>query len=191
MVVRDDTPLILFETKADWANWIELNQQASAIWIRIAKKKTGIKSIYYEDALEVALCYGWIDGIRKKYDEVSFIQRFTPRKPKSLWSKKNKNTVLRLIVDGKMKPSGLATIEVAKKNGMWDNAYESQSNIIVPDDFKEELAKSKEAELFFNKLNRMNRYAILHRIEKTRTNKQRADLIEEFVAMLDNRKKLY
>jgi uncharacterized protein YdeI (YjbR/CyaY-like superfamily) len=191
MIVRDDTPIILFETRACWADWIELNPQASAIWVRIAKKKTGIKSIYYEDALEVALCYGWIDGIRKKYDEVSFIQRFTPRKSKSLWSKKNKNAVQQLMLEGKMKASGLATIEAARKNGMWDNAYESQSNIIAPDDFKKELAKSKEAEIFFNKLNRMNRYAILHRIEKTKTNKQRTDLIEEFVAMLSDRKKLY
>lgn len=191
MIVQDNTPIILFETKTDWAVWIELNPQTKAIWVQMAKKKTGIKSIYYEDALEVALCYGWIDGIRKKYDEVSFIQRFTPRKPKSLWSKKNKNTVLQLIAEGKMKPSGLAAIEVAKKNGMWKNAYESQSNIIVPDDFKKELSKSKEAELFFNKLNRMNRYAILHRIEKAKTDKQRDNMIEEFVAMLDNRKKLY
>ena len=184
-------PFIPFETKEDLAAWFEINPNGKELWIKMAKKKTGIKSIYYEDALEVALCYGWIDGIRKAYDENFFAQRYTPRNPRSIWSKLNKDKVLQLIKENKMMPPGFAIIEVAKKNGNWDNAYSSSRKIEIPEDFSLKLKKNKDARLFFDTLNSVNRYAILHRIEKTKTDDKRSQMIEKFISMLEDKKKLY
>lgn len=133
---KDNLPIILFKTEKDWIDWLEKNGTEAGVWVKIAKKNSGVKSINYQQALDVALCYGWIDGLKHKYDEKCFLQRFTPRKPKSNWSKINREKVERFIAEGKMKPAGFSSIEVAKKTGSWDTAYDSQANIQVPDDLK-------------------------------------------------------
>lgn len=125
LVGKDGLPVILFETEEIWAEWLCENLYCTGVWVRLAKKSSGVKSIDYFQALEVALCYGWIDGIKKTWDDVSWIQRFSPRKPASKWSKINKEKVLKLIEAGKMEPSGMAVIEISKKKGTWDTAYDS------------------------------------------------------------------
>ena len=191
MVGKDGLPVVLFETMELWAAWLDQNSGTTGIWVRLAKKNSGVKSIDYFQALEVALCYGWIDGIKKTWDDVSWIQRFTPRKPASKWSKINKEKVLKLIEDGKMKPSGLAVIEISKKKGTWDNAYESQKNTKIPDDLQSELDKNPEAAEFFSSLKSVNRYAIIYRLQTARTPELRAKKLAQFVEMLIKKEKIY
>lgn len=191
LVGKDGLPVVLFETMETWAEWLEQNGETTGIWVRLAKKGSGVKSIDYFQALEVALCYGWIDGIKKTWDDVSWVQRFTPRKPASKWSKINKEKVLKLIEAGKMKPSGMAVIEVSKKKGTWENAYESQKNTKIPDDLQAELDKNPEAAEFFSSLKSVNRYAIIYRLQTARTPELRAKKLAEFVEMLNKKEKIY
>ena len=191
LVGKDGLPVVLFETMELWAAWLEQNAGTTGIWVRLAKKNSGVKSIDYFQALEVALCYGWIDGIKKTWDDVSWVQRFTPRKPASKWSKINKEKVLKLIEDGKMKPSGLAVIEISKKKGTWDNAYESQRNTKIPDDLQAELDKNPEISEFFSSLKSVNRYAIIYRLQTARTPELRAKKLAEFIEMLNKKEKIY
>lgn len=191
LVGKDGLSVVLFETMEMWAAWLDQNAGTTGIWVRLAKKNSGVKSIDYFQALEVALCYGWIDGIKKTWDNVSWIQRFTPRKPASKWSKINKEKVLKLIEDGKMKPSGLAVIEISKKKGTWDNAYESQKNTRIPDDLQAELDENPEIAEFFNSLKSVNRYAIIYRLQTSRTPELRAKKLAQFVEMLNKKEKIY
>lgn len=191
LVGKDGLPVVLFETMETWAEWLEQNGETTGIWVRLAKKGSGVKSIDYFQALEVALCYGWIDGIKKTWDDVSWVQRFTPRKPASKWSKINKEKVLKLIEAGKIKPSGLAVIEVAKKKGTWDTAYESQKNTKIPDDLQAELDKNPEAAEFFSSLKSVNRYAIIYRLQTARTPELRASRLAGFIEMLNKKEKIY
>ncbi len=190
-MIKDDFQIILFKTEKDWISWLEKNGNQPGLWVRIAKKKSGLKSIDYQQALEIALCFGWIDGLKKRYDEQCYIQRFTHRKPKSNWSKINRDKAERLIAEGKMRPEGLEAIEQAKASGAWENAYDSQKNIEVPDDFKKELAKNIKAKLFFETLNSVNRYAVLYRIQITRTAKARSKKIEDLIEMLERNEKFH
>jgi uncharacterized protein YdeI (YjbR/CyaY-like superfamily) len=190
--MNDDFPILLFEKTVDWADWLELNGlQSKGFWMRIAKKNAKLKSITYDEALTVALCYGWIDGLKKTYDENSWIQRFTARGNKSTWSLINKEKALQLISDGRMTPNGLASIEIAKKNGNWDKAYPPQSKTQIPADLQAEFDKSPEAAEFFNKLNSTNKYAILHRLHVASNEKNRQIKLLQFVEMLENGKKIY
>lgn len=191
LVGKDGLPVVLFETEESWGACLEQNAGTTGIWVRLAKKNSGVKSIDYFQALEVALCYGWIDGIKKTWDDVSWVQRFTPRKPASKWSKINKEKVLKLIEDGKMKPSGMAVIEISKKKGTWDNAYESQKNTKIPDDLQAELDKNPEAAEFFSSLKSVNRYAIIYRLQTARTPELRAKKLADFVEMLIKKEKIY
>ena len=191
LVGKDGLPVVLFETMELWAAWLDQNAGTTGIWVRLAKKNSGVKSIDYFQALEVALCYGWIDGIKKTWDDVSWVQRFTPRKPASKWSKINKEKVLKLIEDGKMKPSGLAVIEISKKKGTWDNAYESQRNTKIPDDLQAELDKNPEISEFFSSLKSVNRYAIIYRLQTSRTPELRAKKLAQFVEMLIKKETIY
>lgn len=191
LVGKDGLPVVLFETMETWGAWLEQYAGTTGIWVRLAKKSSGVKSIDYFQALEVALCYGWIDGIKKTWDDVSWIQRFTPRKPASKWSKINKEKVLKLIEDGKMKPSGLAVIEISKKKGTWDNAYESQKNTKIPDDLQAELDKNPEAAEFFSSLKSVNRYAIIYRLQTARTPEIRAGRLASFIEMLNKKEKIH
>jgi uncharacterized protein YdeI (YjbR/CyaY-like superfamily) len=191
LVGKDGLPVILFETEKPWADWLSENLTSTGIWVRLAKKNSGIKSIDYFQALEIALCYGWIDGLKNAFDEVSWIQRFTPRKPASKWSKINKEKALKLIETGKMQPSGLAAIEISKTKGTWDTAYDSQKNTTVPDDLLAELDKNPEAAAFFTSLNSVNRYAIIYRLQTSRTPELRAKKLAGFIEMLIQKKKIY
>jgi uncharacterized protein YdeI (YjbR/CyaY-like superfamily) len=187
-----ELPVILFEKKNDWADWLDKQHAESAgVWLRIAKKDSGIQSVSYDEALEVALCYGWIDGQKQSYDETSWLQKFTRRGEKSTWSKINRGKVQALIDSGHMKPAGLTAIEKAKKDGRWDSAYDSPGNAAVPDDFQAALDNNPEAKDFFEKLNRANRYAILFRIQTAKKVETRTRRIEEFIRMLERHEKLH
>jgi uncharacterized protein YdeI (YjbR/CyaY-like superfamily) len=187
-----DFPVMLFESAEDWSDWLEVHHNsAMGLWIRIAKKAAAIQSVSYYDAVTAALCYGWIDGIAKKYDADSYVQRYTPRKPGSIWSLINKERALQLIEEGLMKPSGLAAIDRARKNGNWDKAYEPQSKIQIPEDLKAEFKYHPDAYKFFETLDSQNKYAILHRIQKTKSDSKRKEKIAEFIEMLLKKQKIY
>ena len=175
-----------FANKKKWADWLAKQHDKSAgVWIKIAKKGTGIPSVTHEEALDVALCYGWIDGQRNGFDEKYFAQKFTPRRPKSIWSKINTEKVERLIASGEMKPAGLKAIEAAKQDGRWGAAYESQKNIAIPEDFQSALEKNKKAKAFFASLSSANRYSFLFRIQTAKKAETREKRIRQFVEMLE------
>ncbi|MCB0765955.1 MAG: YdeI/OmpD-associated family protein, partial [Flavobacteriales bacterium] len=155
----DDRPILVFETARAWEAWLTKHGGSSpGIYIRIAKKDSGMLSVTYAEALEVALCHGWIDAIKRSYDEASFLQKFLPRTPKSIWSQVNKKKVQELIKAGLMRPAGLAAVERAKASGQWKNAYAQASSITVPPDLKEALRRNKKAAVFFKTLKGSNRY---------------------------------
>jgi len=179
-------PTLPFESKKKWADWLAKNHDKSAgVWLKLAKKGTGISSVTYAEALDVALCYGWIDGQRNSFDENYFLQKFTPRRPKSIWSKINVENAERLIASGEMKPSGLKAVEAAKQDGRWVAAYASQKNIVVPADFQSALNKNKKAKAFFETLTGSRRYAFLFRIETAKKAETREKRIRIFVEMLE------
>src|SRR5215475_13503757 len=187
-----DLPMLSFERRKDWAVWLEKNHATSSgVWLKLAKKASGIKSVTYDEALEVALRYGWIDGQKKSHDETSWLQKFTPRGPKSVWSKINTEKAQRLIENGKMKPAGLKAVESARQDGRWDAAYASPSKAVVPDDLQAELDRNAKARAFVATLDSRNRYAILHRIHTARKAETRAKRIEQFVRMLEKKEKIY
>lgn len=189
--IKDGLPVILFETQESWGNWLEKNESASGIWVQIAKKGSGINSINYKEILEVALCFGWIDGVSNKFDEKTWVQRFTPRKPNSKWSKINKIKAEELISAGKMRPSGMAAIEIAKQKGIWESAYDSQKNATIPADLQIELDKNPDAAEFFKSLESVNRYAILYRLQTTRNPEIRTKKLAQFVEMLKRKEKIH
>jgi uncharacterized protein YdeI (YjbR/CyaY-like superfamily) len=187
-----DIPILPFESQKDWAAWLVKNHATSSgVWLKLARKASGIKSVSYDEALESALCYGWIDGQRKSHDETSFLQKFTPRGPRSIWSKINTEKAQRLIESGKMKPAGLKAVESAKEDGRWDAAYASQSKAVAPDDLQIALDRNAKAKAFFATLDSRNRYAILHRIHTAKKAETRAKRIEQFVSMLEKKEKIY
>lgn len=187
-----DLPVILFKDQKEWEAWLVKNHaKATGVWLRLAKKAADLTSVSYAEALEVALCYGWIDSQKKSYDESSSIQKFTPRGARSIWSKINREKAIGLLESGKMKPSGLKAIEAAKADGRWDAAYDSYSTATVPDDLQGALNNNKKAKDFFATLNRQNRYAILFRIQTAKKAETRAKRIQEFVEMLARNEKLY
>ena len=175
-----------FELRQDWADWLTDNHSASpGLWLQIAKKGTDIQSVSYEEAIEVALCFGWIDGQKQAHSEQYWLQKFTPRSDKSVWSKINKEKVLALIKERKMKPAGLREIERAKSDGRWDAAYDSASKAVVPNDFQSALDGNLRAKNFFATLDSRNRYAVLFRIQTARKAESRAKRISQFVQMLE------
>lgn len=187
-----DLKISLFQNKDAWEDWLSNHfDSSSGLWLRISKKQAELPSITYPEALEVALCYGWIDGQKKKYDEISWLQKFTPRGPRSIWSKINRAKALELIERGMMKPAGLAAIERARKNGQWESAYDSFKTTTIPPDLQMALNKSPEAAAFFATLNSQNRYAILFRIQTAKKSETRQKRIEQFIRMLERHEKLY
>lgn len=178
-----DAPVRLFKTQDAWEAWLEKNaQSAPGLWMRLAKKASKLQSIDYQQALESALCYGWIDGLKKSYDEDSWIQKFTPRRKRSLWSKINRAKALELIAQGRMREAGHAAIEQAKQNGQWEAAYDSHRTIEVPADLEAELKKSRRARETFDSLQRSHRFAVLIRLQlakKEETRKRRLALFME------------
>src|SRR6266540_6365928 len=188
----NDLPVIMFEQQKDWAAWLDKNHATSpGVWLKLAKKASGIASVNYDEALGVALCYGWIDGQKKSYDESSWLQKFTPRGVKSIWSKVNREKAQELIESGQMKPAGLKAVENARQDGRWDAAYASPSKAVAPDDLQAELDRNAKARSFFATLDSRNRYAILHRIHTAKKAETRAKRIEQFVRMLEKKEKIY
>jgi uncharacterized protein YdeI (YjbR/CyaY-like superfamily) len=192
MSTINDDPILLFASQLAWEEWLHENHtQQEGVWLQIAKKGSGIASVTYAEALECALCYGWIDGQKRSYDAMFFLQRFTPRRAKSIWSKVNTEKVTQLIAAGKMQPAGLKAIEAARQDGRWDAAYDSQSRSAVPEDFQAELDKNPQARDFFATLNNVNRYAIYFRLQNAKKPETRQARIQQFIAMLAEHKTFY
>ena len=187
-----EIPTIHFPTAADWEDWLaEHHAKASAIWIQFAKKGSGIPTVGQQEALDVALCYGWIDGQAATGEEPFWLQRFTPRRARSAWSKRNCGKAEALVAAGRMRPSGLREMEAAKADGRWESAYESASKITVPEDLRAKLEENPAARDFFATLKGANRYAILYRIHEAKRPETRARRIEKFVTMLAERKTIH
>jgi uncharacterized protein YdeI (YjbR/CyaY-like superfamily) len=183
---NDDLPQIAFPSAAEWEKWLEENHaESDGVWIRMAKKGTGIDSVRYPEVLDTAIAFGWIDGRREALDELHFLQRFTPRRARSRWSRINRDKAERLIAEGSMRPAGLAEVERAKSDGRWEAAYEGQKTITVPGDLQRELDARPEAKAFFDQLSSQNRYAILYRLHEAKRPETRARRLAKFVAMLE------
>ncbi len=188
----DSSPVRLFKSKKDWAAWLEKNHgKSTGLWLRLAKKDAGLRSVSYKEALEVALCYGWIDGQKRPESEQAWLQRFVSRSGPSIWSKINREKALALVASGEMKPAGLEAIENAKKNGRWDSAYDSPSGATVPSDFQAALDANQRAAVFFKTLDRANRYAVLWRIQTVKKAETRARKIQQFIEMLEREEKIH
>jgi uncharacterized protein YdeI (YjbR/CyaY-like superfamily) len=181
-----------FKTRKDFAAWLEKNHKTSpALWVRIAKKNSSVSSITYGEGVEVALCYGWIDAQKLPEDETAWLQRFMPRRPRSIWSKVNREKVLALIASGEMKPAGLEEIDRARKDGRWEAAYDSPSAAAVPADFEKELDRHPKAKAFYKTLNRANSYAILWRLQTAKKAETRAKRMRSFIEMLEKGETLH
>lgn len=185
-------PVLSFATQDAWEKWLEEHHgDVPGVWCRIPRKGSGLDGIDYATALESALCYGWIDGRKKKLDEQQWLQRFTPRRQGSKWSKVNREKATALIELGRMRPAGLREVEKARADGRWEAAYSPQSRATVPDDLRAALDRAPAARDFFATLDSRNRYAILYRVEDARKPETRAARIEKFVAMLAEGKTLH
>jgi uncharacterized protein YdeI (YjbR/CyaY-like superfamily) len=183
-----------FESAGAFEKWLAKNHAASpGVWLKFARKASGVPTVVYAEALDVALCYGWIDGQVKQCaeDKRYYLQRFTPRRPRSKWSKVNRGKAEALIKAGRMAPAGLRQIEAAKADGRWEAAYDSPANVTVPEDLEAALAKNKAAREFFATLKGRNRYAILYRIHDAKRPETRERRLKEFVAMLARGEKVY
>jgi uncharacterized protein YdeI (YjbR/CyaY-like superfamily) len=187
-----DGPIRLFATRATWADWLERNhRKSSGLWLRLGKKGAALKSVTYGEALEVALCYGWIDGQKRGDSEDAWLQRFLPRSAKSIWSKINRDKAIALIASGKMQGAGLEAVGAAKKDGRWNAAYDSPKSAKVPEDFQAALDGSPRAQEFFQTLDGANRYAVLFRIQTVKKAETRARKIQEFIAMLERHERIH
>ncbi len=185
-------PEITFANQEDWEAWLGSNGEVVAgVWLRIAKKSAEQPTLTYAQALEVAICYGWIDGQKQAESEHYWLQRFTPRTPKSTWSKINKAKAEALMSAGKMHPTGLREINRAKRDGRWEAAYSSASTATVPDDLQKALDRNPKAKQFFATLNSRNRYAILFRIQSVKRAETRARKISQFIDMLNRGERIH
>ncbi len=192
MANKMEVPTLSFESQADFESWLKDNHAVSrGIWLKLAKKDAGIPSVNYADALDVALCYGWIDGQKAALDEQFWLQKFTPRGARSAWSKVNCARAQALIDQGRMQPAGLTQVEMAKADGRWAAAYESQSTIGVPPDLQAALEANPGAKEFFATLNSVNRYAILYRLQTAKKPETRAARLAKFVQMLERNEKIH
>lgn len=175
-----------------WESWLTKHHATSSgVWLKIVKKNSKMKGPSYEEALDAALCFGWIDGQKNTFDDDYWLQRFTPRKPRSKWSRINVDKAVRLTKQGRMRSAGLTQIKAAKADGRWDAAYEPQRAASVPDDLRRALGKNRKARAFFESLDRRNRYAILYRIQDAKKPETRARRIETYVAMLGEGRKIH
>jgi uncharacterized protein YdeI (YjbR/CyaY-like superfamily) len=178
-------PVTSFPSRAGWAAWLsEHHASTDGVWLKIAKRGSGLDTVSYSEALDVALCHGWIDGQKAALDDRHWLQRFTPRRPRSKWSKSNRARAVELIERGEMTPAGLREVERAKRDGRWDEAYDSQSTATVPPDLRRALDENEDARRFFATLNSVNRYAILYRIQDAKRPETRARRIARYVEML-------
>jgi len=187
----DDLPIHLFAGPAELEAWLEENPDGDGVWLKIAKKGTPEPSVTYAEALELALCFGWIDSQKRGLDETHFLQRFTPRRPRGRWSKINREKAEALIEAGRMRPAGLAEVEAAKADGRWEAAYEGQKSAQVPADLQRELDASPAAAEFFAGLDGANRYAILYRLDEAKKPETRERRLRKFVEMLARGEKIH
>ncbi len=188
----ESMPTFSFKTQKTFREWLEENYNSSSgVWLRLYKKDSGIGSITHDEALEEALCFGWIDGQANRFDDKSWIQKFTPRRSKSIWSKKNAERAEQLSNLGKMKPAGLKEIDVAKADGRWEKAYDSPANMKIPEDFMKQLSKDKKAFKFFQTLNRTNLYSIAWRLQTAKKPETREKRMIQIIEMLSKGEKFH
>jgi uncharacterized protein YdeI (YjbR/CyaY-like superfamily) len=184
---QSEPPILAFATQKAWRDWLTDNfEKTEGIYLQIYKKGSGVPTVSYAEALDEALCFGWIDGVKKSYDEKSWLQRFTPRRAKSVWSKVNREHIARLTEAGLMHKAGVAAVDAAKADGRWDAAYDSPSNMQVPLDFQQALDANPKAKTKFDSLNKTNRYSFLYRIHSLKRPENRAKKITDFIDMLNN-----
>jgi len=185
-------PIHLFEDAQRWESWLEANHatEITGVLLKIAKKGCAVPSVSYDEAVDTALCYGWIDGQRKAHDETHFLQRFTPRRKASVWSKRNVEKVAALVAAGRMRPAGQAEVDAAKADGRWEKAYAGSSSIEVPDDFQAALDRNKRAKKFFESLGRTKRFSFLWRVGTAKRAETRRKRIDEYVTLLAQQKTL-
>jgi uncharacterized protein YdeI (YjbR/CyaY-like superfamily) len=189
---KSEPPVIAFANQQGWEKWLKANHLASpGIWMQLAKKASSTPSVTYAEAIETALCYGWIDGQKRSYNGETWLQKFTPRSGKSIWSKINREKALSLIESGRMKPAGLTEVERAKQDGRWEQAYDSPANAAVPADLQAALDKNTKAKSFFTTLEGWNRYAILWRLQTAKKPATRAKRLSLFVGMLERGEKIH
>jgi uncharacterized protein YdeI (YjbR/CyaY-like superfamily) len=189
---KDGKPIVSFRSEERWEAWLEREHASSdGVWIKLAKKGSGVTSVTFAEALDVALCYGWIDSQAFSYDERFYLQKFTPRRARSKWSRINRNKIGDLTKQGRMKPAGLEQVELAKADGRWAAAYASPANAKVPADLQRALDANPKAAEFFATLSKSNRYALVYQLEDAKKPETRARRLEKFVAMLNRGEKLY
>lgn len=192
MDTLNSTPIIAFETAETFETWLETNHASSTgIWLKIFKKNSGVQTISYAQALDEALCFGWIDGQKKSFDEKAFLQKFCPRRPKSIWSKINIGHVERLSEEKRMRPAGMKAVDQAKEDGRWAQAYDSPSKMTIPDDFLTALSKNKKADLFFKTLNKANLFAIGFRLQTAKKQETRDKRMKDIIDMLSRGEKFH
>ncbi len=185
-------PVRLFAIQADWAAWLEKEHRHSqGLWLRLAKKGSGLQSVTYGEALEVALCYRWIDGQKRGDSDQAWLQRFVPRSANSIWSKINRDKAVALIASGRMNAAGLEAVEATKKAGRWDATYDSPKAAKVPEDFEAAMDTSPRAKKFFQSLDGANRYAVLFRIQTVKKAETRARKIRDFIEMLERNETIH
>ncbi|HKO74334.1 MAG TPA: YdeI/OmpD-associated family protein [Gaiellaceae bacterium] len=184
-MAKAEQPVLFFATPADLEAWLdEHGEESDGIWLKFAKKGSGLRSVVYAEAVEIALCHGWIDGQAKRLDEEHYLQRFTPRRPRSKWSRINREKAERLIAEGRVRPAGLREIERAREDGRWDDAYAPPTTATVPDDFQQALDAEPRAREFFETLGSTKRYSFLYRIVDAKRPETRARRIAEYVDLL-------
>jgi uncharacterized protein YdeI (YjbR/CyaY-like superfamily) len=188
----EGAPMHVFPSPGAWEEWLtSVDGESAGVWLKLAKKGCAETTVTYAEALEVALCFGWIDGQKRPLSEDYWLQRFTPRKPRSKWSKVNRGKAEDLITAGRMRPAGLREVEAARADGRWAAAYEGQSTAAVPEDLQRALDQDETAAAFFATLDRANRYAILYRINDAKKPETRAARVARFVAMLHDHQTLH
>jgi uncharacterized protein YdeI (YjbR/CyaY-like superfamily) len=189
---KDGKPILAFASEAEWEAWLDAEHVASdGVWLKFAKKGSGVETVVYAEALDVALCYGWIDSQVSRLDERFYLQKFTPRRARSKWSQINREKIEALTRQGRMRPAGLEQVELAKSDGRWEAAYASPTNVEMPDDLQAALDASPKAAEFWAGLNKSNRFAILYQLQDAKKPETRARRLEKFVGMLERGEKLY
>jgi uncharacterized protein YdeI (YjbR/CyaY-like superfamily) len=190
--MADELPTLLFTAPPDLEAWLEeRHAESGGFWLKVAKKGSGEQTVTYAEALELALCFGWIDSQKRGLDEKFFLQRFTPRRPRGRWSRINRDKVEALLVAGTMRPSGLAEVEAAKADGRWEAAYEGQRTAKIPPDLQRQLDRNEAAREFFATLDSANRYAILYRLNEAKKPETRERRLRKFIAMLERGEKIH
>lgn len=191
-MAADDLPTVLFAGPPEFEAWLEENHASSqGLWLKIAKKGAPKPSVTYAEALELALCFGWIDSQKRGFDETHFLQRFTPRRPRGRWSRINRKKAEALIAAEKMRPTGLVEVEAARADGRWEAAYEGQRTAQVPEDLRRELDANPAARDFFAGLDSANRYAIVYRLNDAKKPETRERRLRRFVAMLERGERIH